>query len=200
MKTYLLVGEAPARDETKTNLELTLALKATGKARSREDGPLFLLDENPDLLAFTIRTTHVNLLRRYPGPARRGAHFPLDEAKLKADRFREAMRRVTVRPAPRRRPVRYWSRHQFPDPYAILIAGRRVARAFGVYDVEYFVSTTFKDLVRPTGHPWRAIVVPHPSGVNRWWNDERNQLRAHAFLASLGRGRMWTPSEKGATP
>lgn len=31
----------------------------------------------------------------------------------------------------------------------------------------------------------RAAVVPHPSGVNRWYNEPENKRRAEAFLRSL---------------
>lgn len=57
----------------------------------------------------------------------------------------------------------------------ILFAGKGVARAFGIGGAEYF--------------EWRAIdaattaaVIPHPSGVSRWWNEPGNEERARAFL------------------
>lgn len=30
-----------------------------------------------------------------------------------------------------------------------------------------------------------AAVCPHPSGLNQWWNDERNRIVAKAFFANL---------------
>lgn len=56
-----------------------------------------------------------------------------------------------------------------------VFVGRRVARAFGhPYD--------YLDVV---GVAYPMVVVPHPSGVNRWWNDAANEARAKALLRSL---------------
>jgi hypothetical protein len=58
----------------------------------------------------------------------------------------------------------------------VLLAGHRVAAAFGVREgyLREFVLQ---------GVP--AAVVPHPSGVNRWWNDPANVARASAFLRGV---------------
>jgi len=58
----------------------------------------------------------------------------------------------------------------------ILLCGKNVARAFGI-KADYFEKTTVCGKI--------AYVIPHPSGVNRWWNDEENKLRARAFFAKL---------------
>jgi len=60
-----------------------------------------------------------------------------------------------------------------PKHRDVLLLGRHVARAFGV-DRPFF---EWWDLGR-----WRVAVVPHPSGVSRWWNDSANRARAAAFL------------------
>ena len=58
-----------------------------------------------------------------------------------------------------------------------LLCGRRVAAAFGLVNAPYFA---WRDV---DGR--RVAVVPHPSGVSRWWNDPENVARAREFLAAL---------------
>lgn len=102
----------------------------------------------------------VNLLPEYPGKAGRGKGDAFDPY--------EARRRV-FNLAPRLLPSA-----------VVLLCGRAVARAFGVAD-DYFVWTRFGCFV--------VAVIPHPSGVNRWWNCPRNRARAARFLrAVLRRG------------
>jgi len=55
----------------------------------------------------------------------------------------------------------------------VLLIGQGVARAFGV-------QAGLLEWVEREG-AWLAV-VPHPSGVNRWWNELRNVERAAAFL------------------
>lgn len=91
----------------------------------------------------------VNLLNAWPGPdGAKGDAFPVDEARLAARRVR------------------------FNTP-VVLLAGHRVARAFGLR-VGYLEWTTLRGR--------RAAVLPHPSGINRWWNDPRNRRRASRFI------------------
>lgn len=59
----------------------------------------------------------------------------------------------------------------------IVLAGKRVAAAFGLRSAEYFCCREI------CGLP--AYVMPHPSGVNRWWNDPVNASRARAFFIQL---------------
>jgi hypothetical protein len=58
----------------------------------------------------------------------------------------------------------------------VLLLGHRVAAAFGVR-AAYF---TWGRIGRA-----RAAVFPHPSGVNRWWNDRENRRLAAAFLREV---------------
>jgi hypothetical protein len=51
-----------------------------------------------------------------------------------------------------------------------VLLGRRVAAAFGLASAPYLEWTEAR------GRTW--VVMPHPSGVNRWWNDEENRLLA----------------------
>jgi uracil-DNA glycosylase len=69
------------------------------------------------------------------------------------------------------------------DARVLVLCGRRVAAAFGLRDMEYL--------------SWRMLgpklvgLVPHPSGVNRWYNEQANQEAARAFLL---RARRADPS------
>lgn len=63
-----------------------------------------------------------------------------------------------------------------PDGVVLLLAGHRVARAFGVV-ARYFEPCLLNEAV--------VYVVPHPSGVNHWWNLELNRFRARRFFAAL---------------
>jgi uracil-DNA glycosylase len=58
----------------------------------------------------------------------------------------------------------------------VVLLGRRLARAARV-QAAYF---EWGSLGRA-----RCVVVPHPSGVNRWWNDQANQDQAARFFARL---------------
>lgn len=38
----------------------------------------------------------------------------------------------------------------------------------------------------PEGEIMAVAFLPHPSGLNRWWNDEQNRLDAESFMRSVG--------------
>jgi len=62
---------------------------------------------------------------------------------------------------------------------SVVLVGRRVARAFGRYKQDWYA--------------WyddgpRVAVVPHPSRVNRYWNDPANVRAAEAFFRLLAEG------------
>jgi uracil-DNA glycosylase len=59
---------------------------------------------------------------------------------------------------------------------AILLLGTRVARAFEV-KANYFDEFTLCDA--------KAYMLPHPSGINRWWNDPDNDRKMHEFMQWL---------------
>jgi uracil-DNA glycosylase len=54
----------------------------------------------------------------------------------------------------------------------VILLGRSVAKAFGL-NVGYlkWVNIGFD-----------VAVVPHPSGINRWWNEARNKAAARRFM------------------
>jgi uracil-DNA glycosylase len=67
----------------------------------------------------------------------------------------------------------------------IILCGMDVARAFGVYGHAYF--HWIKDW-QYAGQ--RFAIVPHPSRLNRWWDEKMNRSRARKFLTNL-----WSLSE-----
>ncbi len=68
---------------------------------------------------------------------------------------------------------------QFRTPI-VLLAGRRVAAAFGLRKVTFFY---------PEFHRGRVVyVIPHPSGRNQWWNTEENREQARTWFAWLLEG------------
>lgn len=97
----------------------------------------------------------INVLDRWPGKEGKGDAFPLELAAPRAAR-------IVVCEQSRER---------------IILLGTRVARAFGVPSMPFF-------LWFPTiGH--HCAIAPHPSKVSRWWNDIDNRLQAKAFWKGL---------------
>lgn len=62
---------------------------------------------------------------------------------------------------------------EWDAPPILILLGRQVAEAFGV---DY----------RPCRATWignlRVLVIPHPSGLNRWWNGKGNRAKVRRFL------------------
>ena len=94
----------------------------------------------------------VNLLPGFPGKAGKGDAFPLASARSSARRLVEEHRGGGV---------------------LLLLQGLNVARAFDARPDLFRLQSL-------RGTP--ALVLPHPSGVNLWWNDPDNAARA---------GRVW---------
>jgi uracil-DNA glycosylase len=97
----------------------------------------------------------LNLLRRYPG-----------SAGPKGDVFPRGKARGAAR-----RLLRSLAGRQ------VLLAGKNVAEAFQIQD-DYLV---WGD--HPEG--FRFAVIPHPSGVNHWWNDEANRRRFRRWAGTV---------------
>lgn len=115
-------------------------------------------------VTFDLYVGKVNLLMTYPGPSygRKGDAFNSREARVRAGLLRP---RLVA-----------WKH--------VLFLGARTAAAFGFRD---------PDAIRLT---WRTTdllpgvacaMLPHPSGVNLWWNDSSNRRRATRFMRALGR-------------
>jgi hypothetical protein len=99
----------------------------------------------------------INLIDRWPGRTSHGAVFPAGLARRNANRL--------------------WT--TLPPDVDLLLIGLRVAASFDV-SVPYLRWETL------AGDPDRRVAVfPHPSGVNRWWNDPKHEVRARRFLRRL---------------
>jgi len=59
----------------------------------------------------------------------------------------------------------------------VLIVGKRLSRAFGYQDHDIMHWHHQKD--------FNFAIVPHPSGVNLWWNVEYNRNAGRVFLESV---------------
>lgn len=110
-----------------------------------------------DLDAFLGRVDRVNLLDEFPGKNGKGDAFDARAALARADQLREEL-------AGRR----------------VVLLGRLVARAFRLQDDMY---DWFQPVEVPPGV--EVAVMPHPSGVSTWWNDEGNVNRASAFMKRI---------------
>lgn len=128
------------------------------------DGPsgrrlaLILGVGHAELLATTDR---LNLLDSWPGACGKGSAFPAAEARAAAA--------VALALAPHR---------------TLLLAGRRVAAAFGLRALPYL---RWAVLGRR-----RVAVLPHPSGVNRWLNDPANRAATRDFVLAAVYGEALT--------
>ena len=72
----------------------------------------------------------------------------------------------------------------------IILLGKDVARAFGFNDNDKmleWIKMTSSNIFLPLTY---FALLPHPSGLNRWYNEPRNVRRAERFLRrEVGRGR-----------
>ena len=82
-----------------------------------------------------------------------------------------------------RRSAEVLTDQHLPRCSAAYLCGLRVARAFGVRG-------RIADLAGKTAGEiggCRLVVLPHPSGLNLWWNDPRNVRRLRRCLSSDNR-------------
>lgn len=105
-----------------------------------------------------------NLLAAYPGrSAGKGAKFPAVEARKAAVALAERFEKSAT-------------------PRYVVLLGRRVASAFFATGVD---AKLFED--RRLGGRSVYAVFPHPSGVNRWFNDPANVRKAKRFGRKVSR-------------
>lgn len=111
--------------------------------------------------------TPVNLLAEWPGPSGTGSAFNVAEARKSATR------------------IMAWTMSEDPFVY-LLLCGHRVANAFHPYMAAKYPGYFRRMLLSVPGNAeaW-AWAIPHPSGVNRWWNDPANERRARRFMRRL---------------
>ncbi len=99
----------------------------------------------------------VNLLQGQPQDSGRGTNFNVKEAG---------------------RVARSWEQSDFIDERPlVLLLGKRVAAAFKFTNAEYFVKVKIAGAT--------TYVVPHPSGVSRWWNELENELTMIRFMHQI---------------
>lgn len=92
-----------------------------------------------------------NLLHEWPGYAKSGGDvFPLSIGRLAAMRERQT----------------------WPKGGEVILLGRNVAKAFMLDDMRFGETRVVDESL--------VTLLPHPSGVSRWWNDEANRLAARA--------------------
>jgi len=105
----------------------------------------------------------INLLDKWPGKGLKGDKFPMREAEVAA--------RVKLEKLKNR---------------VVVLLGANVARAFGFRAFKYGEWYEIRDplnyarVVVP-----RVTVIPHPSGVVRYWNIEENRLIVSKFLRNV---------------
>ena len=72
----------------------------------------------------------------------------------------------------------------------IVLLGKNVAHCFGFRDVPFLAEISL--------YGRSFLIFPHPSRVNRWWNERRNEQRARQLLQRFLRGE--TPERKRQRP
>ena len=106
----------------------------------------------------------VNLLPHYPGPGHgKGSKLPRDLAKMSASRL--------------------WL--ETPMSVRMIFMGTRVSAAFGVHYRQVKPYEPFCQWFKFWGR--RVAIVPHPSGVNTWYNDPMNAKTAEYFFRETSR-------------
>lgn len=68
-----------------------------------------------------------------------------------------------------------------PKDLRVVLCGKRVAKAFGYRDYEFWRPGVLESRQR-------YVVIPHPSGLNRLYNDRENRARTRAVMrwAAIG--------------
>jgi hypothetical protein len=108
------------------------------------------------------RLDRTNVVRE---PIPPGGGFPLRRARLGALSILGALQR---------------DRHS-----GLVLLGRNVQRSFAWRRPVGFLE--WGEVLTADGS-WRAIVVPHPSGRNRWWNEEPNRAAVRDLFNDLKEG------------
>ncbi len=109
------------------------------------------------------RALKFNLFHAWPGKAGKGDRFDVEAARPAAGAIKQSLYGVAVN-------------------WTVVILGFRAARAFTSEPslLAYFKPWSFTAEVT-------YVIVPHTSGINRWWNDEANRRRAIRFCRKVAR-------------
>lgn len=115
------------------------------------------------LKAYLRRTERINVLDHWPGRSGKGDAFPTRDAQQAAALKAHLLQGRTV-----------------------IFMGMATAAAFCAFGIKDGVLLQWR---RCEHLDCDYAVVPHPSGIVRWWNSEDNKRRAAEFLSSaLGGG------------
>lgn len=107
---------------------------------------------------FLVMFERRNLLREWPGKNGKGDAFPMDEARRAAAQMEPDL-------AGRR----------------VVFMGRGAADAFRLC-AEYL---DWREVFPARSGAYLAAVMPHPSGVNTWWNSKKNTEAAERFMREM---------------
>jgi uracil-DNA glycosylase len=168
-KRPLLIGQAPARAGD--------GRAFTGASGNRLRGLLALPDwESLDATFKLLNVFPWPLPKRASG---KGDEFPIEKARQHAMMLRGATRNGLI------------FREIWPND-AVILCGTRVWKAFQLPSspeplVPYLIKEGW-DRFPSEGlgyEGWWAYMLPHPSGVNRWWNEPENVASAQRFLKAM---------------
>lgn len=106
-----------------------------------------------------------NVLYEFPGRHKRDDKFPMPQARVAAQAIRPLLAGRTV-----------------------VLVGRNVAQAFN-FEADFFDWVDWpvqrRCSIRHDPGLARAVVIPHPSGRNHWYNTQANRDLASAFWAQF---------------
>lgn len=161
----VLIGQAPAKtgDPNRPLLDVRTADKLMDLTGTTPQEYLELFDR-------------YNLLSKYPGKKGRGDLWLASEAKYAAGALLPLLHERQV-----------------------VMLGRNVANAFGIqngypylvwnkmdfYGIPRYITSAPPLELGPDLYTMTVMVLPHPSGVNRWYNDPVNEAAARTAMHKL---------------
>lgn len=176
-----------------------------GQAPSRDtDGKLPFSGRSGKKLAALMGMSHeefgrrfvfMNVLDYFPGKNGKGDAFPMAEAKAKASQMDLSGYELVILVGKRVaeafeiRNVPMFRLLEVRQSVGLLGAGRQFRAVFRDVDKPHDAITVLGETDKRHSflleEVFKGAVIPHPSGVNRWWNDPLNENEAREFLRSL---------------
>lgn len=161
-KRIVLVGEQPSVAAMRR--QLRAGLSCVDPLRGKPTAWIAKVAEVAESLVLTV-TERRNLIDR--PPLYRG-EFDAVLARAGAIKLEGELKRTT-------KPL--------TDTIVVLL-GKRVAKAWGLDGAPWFVPHG-SDAIFDYRSSFYTYVVPHPSGLNRWWNNGKNRRASRRFFRSL---------------